>query len=150
MINLTKEETLKYQLYNVCNYIYLMNVINFLLHLCNFILSLKQQHQQENLCKIYFNCVNVFLFAPLTYYCIKYYILYFVIFSEIYKICFVIFKLFEFYQNYNTVDIILVQIDMYMIYFNIKYIYYNYNCTKETISELCNGWKPDENIKYLY
>lgn len=146
MLNLSKEDILKYRLYNLCIYIRLLNVINCSLFICNFIISI----QENNFKLIFLNCLHLFLLTPLMYYCVKYYILYFIIISEIYKISFVIFKLFGFYQNYNVVDIILVQIDMYIIYFNIKYIHYNYDSTKDTIYELCNGWKPDKNILYLY
>lgn len=146
MINLSKEDNLKYQLYNLCFYIRSLNIIHSALFVYTFILSIQEQDSN----KIFMNSFHLFLIAPLMYYCIKYYILYFIIFSEMYKICFIIFKLFEFYHNYNVVDIILVQIDMYIIYFNIKYIHYNFNSTKNIISELCNGWKPNENILYLY
>lgn len=146
MLNLSEEDDFKYRLYNLCIYIRLLNIIHCSLFIYTFIISL----EENNLKLIFLNCLHLFLVAPLMYYCVKYYILYFIIFSEMYKICFIIFKLFEFYHNYNVVDIILVQIDMYIIYFNIKYIHYNYNSTKDTISELCNGWKPNENILYLY
>lgn len=146
MIELSKEITLKYKLYNLSLYIRFLNVFHFLLFIYNLILSFKS----NNLEKIFLNSLHLFVITPVMFFSIKYYILYFVIISEVYKICFCIFKLFQFYHSYTLVDMTIVLIDMYIIYFNIKYIHFNYQTSKNILCELSDGWKPSQNIFYLY
>lgn len=146
MINLNKEETLKHKLYNLCRYIHFMNMINFLLYFYHFILSL----QNNNLQNIYFNALNLFVIIPLIYYGIKYYVMFLVIITQIYKIGFIIYKLVYFYYGYNLIDVIIVQINIYILYFNFKYMYFNFYASKNMIYELCNEWKPEYNILILY
>lgn len=146
MIELSKEDIIKYKLYNLSLYIRSLNVFHFLLFIYNFILSLKN----NNLEQIFFNSLHLFVITPIMFFSIKYYVLYFVIISEVYKTIFCIFKLFEFYRVYTLLDMTIVLIDMYIIYFNIKYIHFNYQTSKNIIYELSDGWKPSQNIFYLY
>lgn len=146
MLELSKEDKLKYRLYNLCNYIRCLNIIHFLLFIYNFGLSL-QKNDFEN---IFFNCLHLFLITPIMYFSVKNYIMYFIIISEVYKICFIIYKLFYFYSFYTFIEIFIINIDIYIIYFNLKFIHFNYNASKEIIISLSDGWKPINKILYLY